>query len=178
VSKAEKHGDDTPGSYSYFPNVINKSKFSEDGADRVSKLLEEVINPQSNEDILSTGVGKDMALVDVSVGNIKCYLILDAGATTNIMSEMFWQKVGKPVLRQEKIDVLVGSGQEQLVKGIAKVDLAIGDQIYPTEFVVVAEWKHALLVGVPWMKSVGLVVNPLPTSNRVLLAEDVAIKPK
>lgn len=104
-------------------------------------------NEQQNEEHFVSVVGKQTPKVTIKVNNIDCELMIDTGATVNILDENTYQQLGKPKLSKHGIKHLhpYGGGPPLEIKGRCELVVESSKKMQCHSFYVVSGSYGALL---------------------------------
>lgn len=116
-----------------------------------------------SEQVIGT-IGKKTPSTSVTINQVKCSMLIDTGASVNILDEKTYKKIGSPKLQKRNIPPLYpyGGSQSLNVKGHCQVTVETANKIDTHKFYVV-KGDHGSLIGYPTASELELItmVNKL-----------------
>ena len=93
-------------------------------------------------------IGKKTPKVTVKINGVKCNMLVDTGASVNILDNKTYQKIGSPKLQKKNISQLYpyGGSQPLKVRGSCQLTIETSNKIDTYKFYVVSG-NHGALIG-------------------------------
>ena len=119
------------------------------------KFTDKRCRDKESEAVASGEIVRGSAMwVPVQVENQLCWVIVDTGASRNLMSRSFASEVGNPILPYDH-NLFGPIGNVIPIDGIMRANVKIGPHVTSDEFIVVDQLYPQLLIGLKFMTENG-----------------------
>lgn len=95
----------------------------------------------------------------VFVGNRRFLALVDAGATTSLMTREAWKEIGEPPLTPCEVQIQDFDGGSHKCYGEVCLAIGIGSQDYFFDCYVVENAPRKVLIGMDFMERYGIIIN-------------------
>ena len=93
------------------------------------------------------------AMIPAQVGSIKCYALVDTGATRSCISKEFYDMIMKPPLRAiQRAHVISATGANIEILGMTTSTLTVGKQSFKVDFLVCDKIRRPCYIGLDFLR--------------------------